>query len=85
LIAPGIPAGVCILGLMGGVLGGVAELPITATLLLGVTSQPSLIPVIAIAAIAGTIVGKAATLALAARRAQRQNAPASSGKTAGDA
>jgi chloride channel protein, CIC family len=85
LIAPGIPAGVCILGLMGGVLGGVAELPITATLLLGVTSQPSLIPVIAIAAIAGTVIGKAATLAIAARRAQRQNISASGAKAAGDA
>jgi H+/Cl- antiporter ClcA len=85
LLVPGIPAGVCILGLMGGVLGGVAELPITATLLLGVVSQPSLIPVIAIAAIAGTITGKAATLALTARRAQRQNSPASSAKAASDA
>jgi H+/Cl- antiporter ClcA len=70
---------------MGGVLGGVAELPITATLLLGVTSQPSLIPVIAIAAIAGTIMGKVATLTLASRSAQRQSTPASSAQTAGDA
>jgi H+/Cl- antiporter ClcA len=84
LLVPGIPAGVCILGMMGGVLGGVAELPITATLLLGVVSQPSLLPVIAIAAIAGTITGKAATLALTARRAQRQNAPTFGAKTADD-
>jgi H+/Cl- antiporter ClcA len=84
LLVPGIPAGVCILAMMGGVLGGVAELPITAALLLGVVSQPSLLPVIAIAAIAGTITGKAATLALAARRAQRQDV-APSAKTPGDA
>jgi H+/Cl- antiporter ClcA len=85
LLAPGIPAGVCILGLMGGVLGGVAELPITATLLLGVTSQPSLVPVIAIAAIAGTITGKAATLALTARRAQRQGDAVPDTKASSDA
>jgi H+/Cl- antiporter ClcA len=85
LLAPGIPAGVCILGLMGGVLGGVAELPITATLLLGVTSQPSLVPIIAIAAIAGTITGKAATLALTARRAQRHGNAATDTPAAGDA
>jgi H+/Cl- antiporter ClcA len=87
LLVPGIPAGVCILGMMGGVLGGVAELPITAALLLGVVSQPSLLPVIAIAAIAaiaGTITGKAATLALVARRAQRQDV-APSAKTPSDA
>jgi H+/Cl- antiporter ClcA len=84
LIAPGIPAGVCILGMMGGVLGGVAELPITATLLLGVVSQPSLLPVIAIAAIAGTIIEKAAVLALAARRAQRQHSPAANASATGD-
>jgi H+/Cl- antiporter ClcA len=83
LLAPGIPAGVCILGLMGGVLGGVAELPITATLLLGVTSQLSLLPVIAIAAITGTITGKAATLALTARRARQTSAISSAQATGG--
>ena len=82
LLVPGIPAGVCILGLMGGVLGSMAELPITATLLLGVVSQPSLLPVIAIAAITGTITGKATTLALTARRAQRQGDVSSSASAA---
>jgi len=83
LLAPGIPAGVCILGLMAGVLGGVAELPITAALLLGVASQLSLLPVIAIAAITGTITGRAATLALTARRAQQQGAASRAGATGG--
>jgi H+/Cl- antiporter ClcA len=79
LLAPIVPAGVCVLALVAGLLTAVVRLPVSAIVLLGLLSQPSMIPVIAIAAITSHVISTSALPSEAPQQGKTVAIPAGTG------